>query len=207
VQAEVKLEVEAKFCQPRPPIAPPPLALCPPINFPQQCDIFPINNCECQATLNDICTAAPTGDCLMVVGTAAPGTNQTGPIQIMATICNNCVPQNSSILFRFTDTLTTPTDDSFTFRATTFDNVQCFSPTAPTTVIVTGRGEVTPTPGGVPGTPFEVAYSLTITEGPGATNDSYALQLNGSGFFATASNNAVPDANVILQDCITLSQT
>jgi hypothetical protein len=37
VQAEVKLEVEAKFCQP-----------CPPINFPQLCDIFPIHNCDCQ---------------------------------------------------------------------------------------------------------------------------------------------------------------
>jgi hypothetical protein len=132
VQAEVKLEVEAKFCQPRPPIAPPPLALCPPINFPQQCDIFPIANCSCQAfisadcdgpvtTTGAICTAVGTVNGVAYNATTQPAFTQS----IVASICSNCSPQNTNITYVYMDTDATDPNQSFTFRAQGANTVTC----------------------------------------------------------------------------------
>ena len=50
VEAEVKLEVLAKFCFPREnDIEIPTSGVCPPFEWPEQCNFFPRDNCDCQA--------------------------------------------------------------------------------------------------------------------------------------------------------------
>ena len=59
VEAEVKLEVLAKFCFPREnDIEIPTYVECPTFEWPEQCDFFPRENCDCQAFVD---TNAITG--------------------------------------------------------------------------------------------------------------------------------------------------
>jgi hypothetical protein len=131
VEAEVKLEVLAKFCQPRGPFEIPPQQFsCPPrVDFPPQCDFFPIPNCDCQGSVH----ATNPG----VTVQLDPTVTAVGTVCINSDICPNCNPSASSLRLEFKDT--TPPNNSFVFNATEINAPTCIG-TPPTTLIVTGRG-------------------------------------------------------------------
>lgn len=115
VEADVKLEVLAKFCQPRGPI-PVPNGFefpCPPrVDFPPQCPtLFPLQNCDCQG-------AVVATNQNVIVSLGAQGTD-VGTTNINADICPNCSPTGSTLFFQFVDTDPEYTvgDQSFTFQA------------------------------------------------------------------------------------------
>jgi hypothetical protein len=203
VLAAAKLEVLAKFCSPRGPITPFTSAICPTLSFPQQCDMFPIPNCECQATFNVTCSLVDT-EPIPVCALELNGIVDTsGVITLSGFVCNNCAPQNSSINFTFSDT-STP-DNGFTFQASTF-NVTCPNPVAPEalSMLVTGTGTVTFTSGGT----IDVTYILDLSEeGPCPVGPNcYRLRLSGLNFQVTALNLAIADDNLTIQNCVTLSE-
>ncbi|MGA9173567.1 MAG: hypothetical protein WBZ33_06310 [Thermoactinomyces sp.] len=215
VQAEVKLEVEAKFCQPRPPITAPPLSLCPPINFPQQCDIFPIDNCECQAFISADCAFPAELTCLANGTVSGQVYVSPGPItpaigatpasftqSIVASICSNCSPQNTNLTYTFTDTDATAPDLSFTFRAQGANTVTC-TPTAGviTLLVATGQGTITLANGTVIN---NVNYILTLNTG--VVPNTWTLTL--TDVSTTTAFNATsvvgPDDTLTITDCVTL---
>jgi hypothetical protein len=168
VEAEVKLEVQAKFCGPRPTLPPQPIEVqCPPILFPQQCpSFFPAGitrNCTCQGEVDFVGFTA-TG--VTVTDPVFTGT-VPGDLDVAALICDQCDLANSSIAVTFQEVASptaTPTpntvDNSFTFTSTEFNEPHCTG----TTLLVTGRGTLT-IDGNVP----EVAtFSLTITDNTSA---------------------------------------
>ncbi|MGA9173570.1 MAG: hypothetical protein WBZ33_06325 [Thermoactinomyces sp.] len=202
VQAEVKLEVEAKFCQPRPPIQAPPLSLCPPINFPQQCDIFPIANCECQASAFSSCTV-PTGTtCTLALTlngtlvTPAP----TGTQTLSASICSNCSPQNTTVNFVFNESPVVGTDNSFNFvnNPNVVPTVTCANVLGVLSIVtVEGQGTVTLNNG----TTIPVTYNLVLN----SNTNTYVLTLTGTGFLAVAAGVLAGAPNfVTITDCVTL---
>lgn len=198
VLAAVKLEVLAKFCSPREPITPPTASICPPLQFPQQCDFFPEPNCDCQSTVSNSCTVATGTTCLLAL-TNAEGAQATdgGTQTLNATICNSCAPVNTSISYSFTN----PTDptQNFTFTANTFDTETCTGEgTAILTHLVAGSGTVVTSGGST----FTATYQLTLVE---AATDSWSLVIISTSpapaFIVAASNTAVPDNELIIQNC------
>ncbi|MCM3568570.1 hypothetical protein [Neobacillus mesonae] len=162
VEADVKLEVEAKFCGPRP-IVPIPEeeVVCPPITFPEQCpSFFPEANCLCQGAA-DFTGFTATG--VSVTQDGSGGGIVPGQLDFAALVCDQCDRSNSSLVVRFIEEATgtaTPApgneiDRSFTFRALQFNQ-----PTCPAgTLMVTGTGILT-IDGGVP---ENADFTLTIT--------------------------------------------
>lgn len=131
VEYPVKLEVLAKFCFPRPNNIPVPedrlkcdLSL---LEFPRQCPgLFPVDNCECQAT-----ALARNEDTLATFGAE----EVTGLSTLRAEICQECSLADSTWSYSFTDTEVGPTpaptgtgfqpDFSFTFDPSSIDSVTC----------------------------------------------------------------------------------
>jgi len=163
VEAEVKLEVEAKFCGPRA-IVPIPEeeVTCPIPTFPPQCPtFFPPLNCECQgaAEFSGTATIVYTE---LGLGELTP----TGQLDLTALVCDNCTLAGSSLTARFVDTpaptpIGTPDDDldqSFTFRATEFNQPECLIPG--TSLVATGTGIFTPA-GGVA---ENATFTLTLVD-------------------------------------------
>ncbi|SDJ01981.1 hypothetical protein [Alteribacillus bidgolensis] len=163
VEFPVKLEVLGKFCFPRPNDIPVPNGLeCPldAFEFPPQCDFFPVDNCECQAT-----ALARNEETFATFGT--DGTIVTGTSTLEAEICQECALANSRFTYSFTDTdedgptptpTPTPTpspDFSFTFEPTTIDEVLCNTEAGSLSVF--GEGERS-----FNGTPEHVFYELRI---------------------------------------------
>ncbi|MBA4494339.1 hypothetical protein ACFO25_05360 [Paenactinomyces guangxiensis] len=208
VEAEVKLEVLAKFCQPRGPITLPeqPPFVCPPrVDFPPQCDFFPVQNCDCQGSVH-----ATNENLAVIIGTGAIPTD-TGTARIDAEICPNCSLAGSTLTFQFTDTpsappyVEAPGDQSFTFTATQFNQPTCLLPAVGNLVLtVTGQGIVTfPN-----GTQQPTTFSLTLVETPLGLSDTYILTLTdfaGAQLFATVPGGVlVPDSTLIVRDCLRL---
>lgn len=135
VEYPVKLEVLAKFCFPRPNNIPVPeerlqcdLSL---LEFPRQCPgLFPVDNCECQAT-----ALARNEDTLATFGSGATSDVVTGLSTLRAEICQECSLADSTWSYSFTDTEVGPTpaptgtgfqpDFSFTFEPSSIDSVTC----------------------------------------------------------------------------------
>jgi hypothetical protein len=165
VEADVKLEVEAKFCGPRPVVPiPEEEVVCPPITFPEQCpSFFPEPNCLCQGAA-DFTGFTATG-VTVAIGAGAVGVLVPGQLDFAALVCDQCDLANSSIVVRFieepTGTATPPPgaeiDQSFSFRALQFNQPLC--PVAGT-LIVTGTGFLT-VDGGLQ---ENATFSLTINE-------------------------------------------
>ncbi|MCY9002315.1 hypothetical protein P9443_22055 [Peribacillus frigoritolerans] len=171
VEAEVKLEVEAKFCGPRPVI---PIEedgfVCPTPPFPQQCPtFFPTLNCDCQGS------AEFDGVASIIVLEDGLGGPTTGNLDFTALVCDRCNLAGSRIQVTYIDTLgptptPTPTgtpgadiEQSFTFTANDFAQPTCI--TDPVTGLVTGltatgTGVITPA-GGVP---ENATFTLTLTD-------------------------------------------
>ncbi|MGG3913061.1 hypothetical protein [Rossellomorea vietnamensis] len=167
VEYPVKLEVLAKFCFPRPNNIPVPeerlqcdLSL---LEFPRQCPgLFPVANCECQAT-----ALARNEDTLAVFGSGATSDEVTGLSTLRAEICQECSLGDSTWSYSFTDTEVGPTpaptatgfqpDFSFTFDPSSIDRVTCG------TDALTAVGE------GIryfDGAPEQLFYELQIFDAP-----------------------------------------
>ncbi len=111
VEAEVKLEVLAKFCSPRDNdlIAPEDVdEWCPPVTFPEQCpDIFPRPSCDCT-----------------VAGEASGSTGNPeyeGNISMKLNICPDCSMTGSNMSFTFNDSNMEDGTMDFSFTAESFD--------------------------------------------------------------------------------------
>ncbi|MFS0555257.1 hypothetical protein [Brevibacillus sp. 179-C9.3 HS] len=196
----------AKFCAPRPnniPIpSPTPSFRCPPITFPPQCPpIFPVRNCDCQASVNAL---VPN----VSISIGIPLAIAVGTIQLIADICPSCDPSSSSFTFNFFDALLPDVlgDQSFSFSPTTISSPTCITvlPILPivTGLIVTGTGVRTFTATGVQET---MTYSLTLAETGIGLPDVIILTLTDSAgilvFSATVT--IVPDEQLLVADCIT----
>lgn len=209
VEAEVKLEVLAKFCAPRPnsiPVpSPTPSFRCPPILFPPQCPpIFPVRNCDCQASVNALVSS-------ISVSIGNPLALAVGTIQLIADICPSCDPSSSSFTFNFFDNVlpdVIPGDQSFSFSPTSIGSPTCIS-VLPGLVIdlgltVTGTGIRTFTS---TGTQETLTYSLTVAETSLGLPDVILFTLTDpSGvtvFSATVA--VVPDEQLLVADCVTFS--
>ena len=198
VEAEVKLEVEAKFCGPRPVV---PIQeeefVCPPIAFPAQCpSFFPEQNCQCQGAA-DFTGFTATG--VQVVEAISGGSVVPGQLDFAALICDQCDRSNSSIVVRFIEEPTgtaTPApgneiDRSFTFRALQFNQPSC---TPPGTLTVSGTGFLT-----IDGELQENAeFTLTIT---GTTALLHIVGSFGDEVFVTLSPATTPGAVTEVGPC------
>jgi hypothetical protein len=222
VEAEVKLEVLAKFCAPRPndiPVptpSPGPGFRCPPIVFPPQCPtIFPRANCDCQATANTLITGVPVS-----LGLPPLAPTEIGTVQLIADICPSCNPSASTFTFNFFDTPgptplpdVFPGDQSFSLTPTTISSPTCITvlpdlglgivlPTIALGLTVTGTGVRTFT---ATGTQETVNYTLVLAEtGLGMPDVVLLVLTNGAGVpVFSAAITVVPDEQLLVQDCVT----
>jgi len=112
VEAEVKLEVLAKFCDPRPndiKASEKSAEQCPTFEFPKQCpDIFPGKSCEGKAHAH-------------ASGETCDDATEKGIAGILADICPNGSILNSKFEFTFEDRDTSDGLNDFTFKAKSFD--------------------------------------------------------------------------------------
>lgn len=207
VEAEVKLEVLAKFCSPRPnsiPVpSPTPSFRCPPITFPPQCPpIFPVANCDCQASVNALVPS-------VAVSIGIPLAAAVGTIQLIADICPVCDPSSSSFTFNFFDNVLPDVpagDQSFSFSPTSISSPTCITVLPGLAIvsglIVTGTGVRTFTSTGVQDT---LTYSLTLAETGLGLPDAIILTLTDAAgvlvFSATVT--VVPDEQLLVADCVT----
>ncbi|MCF6136901.1 hypothetical protein [Pseudalkalibacillus berkeleyi] len=134
VEAEVKLEVLAKFCSPRDNdlIAPESVDQCPKVSFPPQCpDIFPRPNCDCSAE----------GE---ASGNTGEDSSATGRLAVLVNICPDCSLVDSELRGSFRDTDTSDGTESFNFTATTFDQdtLCCEETRGGLKLIISGEGKV-----------------------------------------------------------------
>lgn len=186
VEAEVKLEVEAKFCGPRPVI---PIEedgfVCPTPPFPQQCPtFFPTLNCDCQGS------AEFDGVASIIVLEDGLGGPTTGNLDFTALVCDRCNLAGSRIQVTYIDTLgptptPTPTgtpgadiEQSFTFTANDFAQPTCVTDPATglvTGLTATGTGVITPA-GGVP---ENATFTLTLTDAD-PLSDAATLVITGA---------------------------
>ncbi|WNC16624.1 hypothetical protein [Brevibacillus brevis] len=207
VEAEVKLEVLAKFCSPRPnniPVpSPTPSFRCPPFVFPPQCPpIFPVANCDCQASVNALVPSVG-------VSIGVPLVAAVGTIQLIADICPVCDPSSSSFTFNFFDNIlpdALPGDQSFSFSPTSISSPTCIT-VLPGIAIVTG---LTVTGTGVrtftaTGTQDTLTYSLTVAEtGLGLPDVILFTLTDPAGVLVfSATVTVVPDEQLLVADCVT----
>ncbi|WP_243385638.1 hypothetical protein [Bacillus kexueae] len=202
VEAEVKLEVLAKFCQPRPNdivIPTPPEEECPLFEFPPQCpDIFPRQNCDCQAAAD-----ATTENQTVTFSSGA----EVGDVSLTAQICNNCTLSQSSWIFNFTDTNGyLYADQSFTATPLSFTGVTC-NDTTPGFIemVLTGVANMSST---ATGTSINVTYSLRLRENDllGGTDEYQLILTDPLGNIIFNSNPVtVPNADLEVRDCRTFN--
>jgi hypothetical protein len=223
VQADVKLEVLARFCHPRSPIVPPSLSRCqclPEIEFPPQCpDLFPRPDCSCQgavrSTDNDI------------LAQLAAGASATGVACINAEICSNCNPVSTNVLFRFTDN-SNDASGSVLFESQLLEALGCFNTLAqinafiaslglPASLLASlptlnngavalaaqGRGSITPA-----GSAAFATYTLLMIENafpsppvPLPTRDVYIISISDGVNLLFATVVPVPDVNLQVRSC------
>ncbi|MFZ0443124.1 MAG: hypothetical protein WAM95_00420 [Bacillus sp. (in: firmicutes)] len=217
VEAEVKLEVLAKFCFPREnDIEIPTNGVCPPFEWPEQCNFFPRDNCDCQAFVDTDAITGPvaiTFDAILFDAPLAAGSFTT---ELNAEICDNCTLAGSTIQWIVEDfiiptgTGTGTTDQSFVFTATEIGMPECTEvPGGITMMVVEGTGTVSFADPSV--ADRIVAFTLTLFENAAPLDDAYTIVLTdlagavdlivfpggavGAGF--------VPDEDLVLQDCVT----
>ena len=186
VKLDVKLEVMAKFCQPRLPITPP-VTTCPiGVRFPSQCpSIFPPISAACNCT--GLLNASNSG--VLVTFTPPGGSPITaiGEVDTTANICPGCQGLSlSSLSVEFYQEFNYPPVDGFTFNAVSFDpDLTCGVFGNTTTLSVTGTGIFT---SGTSTT--SQTFSLVLTEVASATGGScsYTLTIGTDGSIVTLSN-------------------
>ncbi|MDD9312428.1 MAG: hypothetical protein ACQEW2_09405 [Bacillota bacterium] len=199
VHYPVKLEVLAKFCFPRPNNIPVPkpriqcdLNL---LEFPPQCPgLFPVANCECQAT-----AITRGADTLADIG----GVDVTGTSSIRAEICQECSLGDSTFTYSFTDTefdgpTPTPTqpDYSFTFSPLTFNQPVCGEDSL--TVSGTGNRDWD-------GDIERFVFDLTINDDATLDGESFRLILRDINTNAVVFDSGIVEAAVNFEECDTFA--
>ena len=188
VEAEVKLEVLAKFCSPRENsiIAPESINQCPPVEFPAQCPaIFPQKNCECEAF------GEASGD------TGSDATEQ-GEAGINLHICPNCSLTDSFFEFTFDDRDTDDGLKNITFIATSFDpeTLVCKECDDGLKLIVSGEGRTSDD--------RILDFNLAVLDSP--EGDQFQVQLikerKGKVIFDTGIVD-VEEGELTVEDCVT----
>lgn len=217
VEADVKLEVLAKFCFPRPNnIELPVGGVCPTFEWPEQCPaLFPPPNCDGQAFVD---TDALTPDVpIAFAGTlfgGAPLLAGTYTSELDCEICDSCTLTGSSIRWAVEDLGIGPTpapgedvNQSFIFTATELHlpQISVTPVTGITTMTITGSGIVNFTD---PATSArDVTFTLTLVETPGTAMDNYAItlfDLAGSPLITKALGTPfVPNEDLEIEDCVT----
>jgi hypothetical protein len=187
VEAEVKLEVFAKFCSPRDNdlIAPDVADQCPPIQFPQQCpDIYPRPNCDC----------AVEGEASGLTGSSA---TEQGRLAVLANICPNCSITNSELRFSFNDTDTTDGQTDFNFTAIDFDQdtLQCDDCKGGLKLMVSGTGRLST------GEVLDFNFAAVDSR----YGDQFQVQLIGSDGIPTFDSGIVnvDEGDLEVEDCVT----
>ncbi|MGD6854428.1 hypothetical protein [Bacillus infantis] len=213
VEADVKLEVLAKFCFPRPnDIVIPPGGVCPPFEWPEQCDFFPRDNCDCQAFVDTDPITGPVPivfSPILFAEDLAAGTYTT---ELRAEICDNCQLTGSTLQWIVEDfvvptgTGTLAVDQSFVFTAEEFNMPTCSTVLGITTLTVTGAGTIVFSDPSV--TDRTALFTLTLVENIGTDLDAYSITLTDIAgaplvTFAGAGTGFVPDEDLIIQDCVT----
>jgi hypothetical protein len=134
VEAEVKLEVLAKFCAPRENDLSPVEGegeMCPAVSFPQQCpDIYPRPGCLCGAV----------GNASGLAVSGEEGATETGRATISLSLCKNHQLANSTFTLNFRKS----EEEEFTFKASEFtqDTLCCDEFNDGYKVTISGRGYV-----------------------------------------------------------------
>ncbi|OHX46757.1 hypothetical protein IIE26_06565 [Cytobacillus oceanisediminis] len=213
VEADVKLEVLAKFCFPRPnDIELPTNGVCPEFEWPAQCDFFPRDNCDCQAFVDTDPLTGPVDITFAPILFDAPLAAGTYTTELNAEICDNCQLTGSTISWIVEDfvvptgTGTGTVDQSFTFTASEIGMPECTEVLGVTTMTVEGAGTVSFADPGV--ADRTVLFTLTLVENIGSADDTYAITLTdlaGTALitFAAAAVDFVPDEDLVVQDCVT----
>ncbi|MGP4082407.1 hypothetical protein ACTWQL_21180 [Pseudalkalibacillus sp. R45] len=136
VEAEVKLEVLAKFCSPRDNdlVAEEDVIKdqCPRVEFPPQCPgIFPRPNCDCHAE----------GE---ASGETGPDATEEGRLSVRVDICPDCSLVDSELRASFRDIDNEDGTQSFDFVAKTFDQetLCCEETKDGLKLIISGTGKV-----------------------------------------------------------------
>ena len=183
VEAEVKLEVLAKFCFPRPnDIDIPTNGVCPPFEWPEQCNFFPRDNCDCQAFVD---TDPITGTVPItfdgVLGLDPVLATGSFTTELNAEICDNCNLTGSKVQWIVEDfviptgTGTGTRDQSFTFNAEEISMPTCTEVLGITTMTVDGAGTLSFADSSV--ADRTVLFTLTLIENIGSLADAYAITL------------------------------
>lgn len=197
VEAEVKLEVEAKFCGPRE-IIPIPAdePVCTRPAFPLQCPaFFPPLNCLCQGAGNF------EGEAIISYTELGGETvTPTGNLDLTALICDSCNLAASNLTVRFIEVpgAGTPEDEldqSFRFVANDFNQPTCEDDT----MTVTGTGVFTPDEGA----PENAVFSLVMTDGATPDADALTLVITTASTTVTISLNATDneELEVEVEEC------
>lgn len=163
VEAEVKMELLAKFCSPRETIEAPEMSEieCPTPEFPPQCpDIFPQPGCDC--------TASGKGR-----GSTGDECSDSGDTSLVVDICPNCTISNSDMKFAFKDSEGEEGWKDFNFMATDFDadSLECEPCDGGMKFMISGSGE---TEDG-----DEYDFSLAIVDSK--HGDQFQIELEESG--------------------------
>ncbi|WLR46538.1 hypothetical protein LC065_13270 [Halobacillus litoralis] len=200
--AEVKLEVWGKFCSPRPnDIKVKDRVECPEITFPEQCpDIFPRQNCDCQAWAMTMLT----GQEVAFTGFNGAPDGIDNMTTLHTNICNNCTLSGSTLRYTFKD-LRTPRDPdySFTFKATTFDlpEVCNIDESGDSSMTVTGQGWLKFKDNSLLNR--RVSFELVIDTGLGNAGE-YTLTLTDiAGNTIEAEGADVPEDELKIEGCVT----
>jgi hypothetical protein len=141
VEAEVKLEVLAKFCSPRENDLEANECegeTCPEVSFPKQCpDIYPRRGCMCRAS----------GIASGLTVSGEEGATESGRATLSVNICPNYQLANSSFQLNFIESNSTDGDREFSFNATEFtqDTLCCDEYNGGLKLTVSGRGNVNTT--------------------------------------------------------------
>lgn len=188
VEAEVKLEILAKYCSPRQNniVAPENVEQCPPITFPAQCpDIFPQESCECSAQ----------GDASGRTGRSATERGEAG---VFVNICPNCSLVNSQFRFTFEDTSAADGLKNIDFVATDFDQdtLTCKDCKGGMKLLISGQGQ---TRNG-----RSLDFNLAVVDS--TQGNQFQVQLlnpnNGQIVFDTDTVN-VTEGELSVEDCVT----
>lgn len=194
VLAAVKLEVLAKFCSPRSPI---PITApdCPPLQFPQQCDLFPLPNCNCQSGVNDECDLSTSEDCTLSI----LGADQSvGSQRLRANICTGCAYVGSRVHYEYRNPETPQLGFDFISTEITYEVCDTIEGGALQHTIY-GNGTVIAFNGT---SAQDVSFQLLLVETLGSSDDQYELTLFGPGMLQTiATNTAVPNDRLYVQNC------
>ena len=213
VEAEVKLEVLARFCFPREnDIEIPTNGVCPAFEWPEQCNFFPRDNCDIQAFVDTDPITGPVAITFNGILFDAPLAAGSFTTELKAEICDNCNLTGSTIQWIVEDfviptgTGTGTIDQSFTFTAEEINMPTSTEVLGITTMTVTGAGTLNFADSSV--TDRTVLFTLTKVENIGSLPDAYAITLTDLAnlplvTFAAAGVGFVPDEDLVVQDCVT----